>query len=118
MPSISPGRNGRSSCTRSNGNGWNATTLARRESPVRPAQARLSLRCIEPSIWPARIQTARVLLTTFSDTLASALQTKLKRLVSGEPRLAERIDVYSLDAIGLRLYKSHIAARRPSPAAR
>ena len=46
---------------------------------------------------------ARVLLTTFSDTLANALRTKLKRLVSSEPRLAERIDVYSLDAIGLRL---------------
>ena len=53
---------------------------------------------------------ARVLLTTFSDTLANALQTKLHRLVSNEPRLAERIDVYSLDAIGLRLYKSQIGA--------
>jgi hypothetical protein len=51
---------------------------------------------------------ARVLLTTFSDTLAHALQTRLKRLVSNEPRLAERIDVYSIDAIGQRLYKSHI----------
>jgi superfamily I DNA/RNA helicase len=51
---------------------------------------------------------ARVLLATFSDTLAHALQSKLKRLVSGEPRLAERIDVHSLNAIGLRLYKSHI----------
>ena len=50
---------------------------------------------------------ARVLLTTFSDTLAHALHTKLKRLVGSELRLAERIDVYSLDAIGLRLYKSH-----------
>ena len=50
---------------------------------------------------------ARVLLTTFSDALAHALQTKLKRLVGNEPRLAERIDVYSLNAIGLRLYKSH-----------
>jgi mRNA-degrading endonuclease RelE of RelBE toxin-antitoxin system len=50
---------------------------------------------------------ARVLLTTFSDTLANALQTKLRRLLSGEPRLAERIDVYSLNAIGLRLYKAH-----------
>ena len=50
---------------------------------------------------------ARVLLTTFSDTLAHALHTKLKRLVGGEPRLAERIDVHSLDAIGLRLYRSH-----------
>jgi hypothetical protein len=51
---------------------------------------------------------ARVLLTTFSDTLASALQSKLKRLLGSEPRLAERIDVYSLNAIGLRLYKAHI----------
>jgi len=47
-------------------------------------------------------------LTTFSDTLANALQTKLKRLLASEPRLAERIDVYSLDAIGLRLYKAHV----------
>lgn len=50
---------------------------------------------------------ARVLLTTFSDTLANALRTKLKRLVSNEPRLAERIDVHAINAIGLRLYKSH-----------
>ena len=50
----------------------------------------------------------RVLLTTFSDTLASALRTKLKRLLASEPRLAERIDVYSLDAIGMRLYKAHV----------
>ncbi len=51
---------------------------------------------------------ARVLLTTFTDPLASALHTRLKRLVSNEPRLAERIDVYSLDAIGLRLCKAHL----------
>ena len=50
---------------------------------------------------------ARVLLTTFSDTLANALHTKLKRLAGSEPRLAERIDVHSLNAIGLRLYKAH-----------
>lgn len=50
---------------------------------------------------------SRVLLTTFSDTLASALRTKLKRLLGNEPRLAERMDVYSINAIGLRLYKSH-----------
>ena len=49
---------------------------------------------------------ARVLLTTFSDTLASALRTQLKRLVASEPRLAERIDVHSLNAIGLRLYRA------------
>jgi superfamily I DNA/RNA helicase len=51
---------------------------------------------------------SRILLTTFSDTLANALQTKLRRLLSGEPRLAERIDVHSLHAIGLRLYKAHV----------
>jgi mRNA-degrading endonuclease RelE of RelBE toxin-antitoxin system len=51
---------------------------------------------------------ARVLLTTFSDTLANALQTKLKRLLGSDPRLAERVDVHSLNAIGLRLYKSHV----------
>jgi mRNA-degrading endonuclease RelE of RelBE toxin-antitoxin system len=51
---------------------------------------------------------ARVLLTTFSDTLADALQTKLRRLLGGEPRLAERIDVHSLNAIGQRLYKAHV----------
>jgi mRNA-degrading endonuclease RelE of RelBE toxin-antitoxin system len=50
---------------------------------------------------------ARVLLTTFSDILANALRTQLKRLVSNEPRLAERIYVYSINAIGSRLYKSH-----------
>ncbi|QDL39695.1 3'-5' exonuclease [Rhodoferax sediminis] len=49
---------------------------------------------------------ARVLLTTFSDTLATALHTKLKRLVGSEPRLAERIDVVSLNTIGQRLYKA------------
>ena len=51
---------------------------------------------------------ARVLLTTFSDTLANALKAKLKRLLGNEPRLAERIDVYSLDAVAQRLYKAHI----------
>jgi mRNA-degrading endonuclease RelE of RelBE toxin-antitoxin system len=50
---------------------------------------------------------ARVLLTTFSDTLANALQTKLRRLVSNEPRLAERLEVHSIDAIGHRLFKPY-----------
>jgi superfamily I DNA/RNA helicase len=51
---------------------------------------------------------ARVLLATFSDTLAHALRTKLRRLIGSEPRLAERIDVHSLDAIGQRLFKAHV----------
>lgn len=51
---------------------------------------------------------ARVLLTTFSDPLAHALHTRLKRLLAHEPRLGERIDVVSLPAIGLRLHKAHV----------
>jgi hypothetical protein len=51
---------------------------------------------------------ARVLLATFSDTLAHALRTQLKRLLGNEPRLGERIDVHSLGALGSRLYGAHV----------
>ena len=47
---------------------------------------------------------ARVLLTTFSDALANALRTKLARLIHHEPRIAERLEVYAMNAIGERLY--------------
>jgi hypothetical protein len=47
---------------------------------------------------------ARILLTTFSETLASALRTKLVRLIGTEPRLRERIDVDALDAVAHRLH--------------
>jgi UvrD-like helicase C-terminal domain/AAA domain len=50
---------------------------------------------------------SRVLLTTFSETLANALRTKLRRLISNEPRLAERLEVYALNALGTRLYEKH-----------
>ncbi|SRR6266496_3972370 len=53
---------------------------------------------------------ARVLLTTFSEALANALRTQIRRLVSNEPRLAERIDVHAIEAIGTRLYRSHFGA--------
>lgn len=49
---------------------------------------------------------ARVLLATFSDTLAHALHAKLRRLIGNEPRLGERIDVHSLNTLGIRLHKS------------
>jgi mRNA-degrading endonuclease RelE of RelBE toxin-antitoxin system len=48
---------------------------------------------------------SRVLLTTFSRTLANALQTQLIRLVGNQPRLGERIEVHSMNAIGRRLYQ-------------
>ena len=51
-------------------------------------------------------QDALVLLTTFSDTLASALRQKLHRLISNEPRLAERIEVQAMNAVGTRLYEA------------
>ena len=50
---------------------------------------------------------ARVLLTTFSDPLANALRTKLKLLISGEPRLAERLEVASLESVAEKLYAIH-----------
>ena len=55
---------------------------------------------------------ARMLLTTFSDPLAHALHTRLRRLLGNEPRLAERIDVHALDAVGERLYKAHVGEPR------
>ena len=48
----------------------------------------------------------RVLLATFSEPLARALQSQLRRLISPEPRLAERIDVGALDAVAVRMHKS------------
>lgn len=53
-----------------------------------------------------------VLLATWSETLASALQVKLKRLLGGEPRLGERIEVMSLPALGQRLYGSLVGPVR------
>lgn len=50
---------------------------------------------------------SRILLTTFSDTLARALKYKMKSLISNEPRIAERLEVYSLDTVGHRLYESN-----------
>jgi len=50
---------------------------------------------------------ARVLLTTYSDTLAHALQTKLRRLIGNEPKLGDRIDVHSINSLGIRLAKMY-----------
>jgi len=49
---------------------------------------------------------ATVLLTTFSNTLANALRQKLHRLISNEPRLAERLQVQAMNAVGLRLFEA------------
>ncbi len=49
---------------------------------------------------------ARILLTTFSDTLADTLRTRLTRLIHNQPRLAERVEVEAIDAVGERLYRA------------
>jgi superfamily I DNA/RNA helicase len=53
-----------------------------------------------------RYPEGRVLLATYSEPLANALAVRLRRLVSTEPRLRERIDVGAIPAVGARLYRS------------
>ena len=48
---------------------------------------------------------ARVLLATFSGALANALAGRLRKLVASTPRVAEGIDVESLDDLALRLHR-------------
>ncbi len=51
---------------------------------------------------------ARVLLTTFSGTLANALRVKLRRLIGNEPRIAERLEVHATNAIARRLHDLNV----------
>jgi mRNA-degrading endonuclease RelE of RelBE toxin-antitoxin system len=55
---------------------------------------------------------ARVLLATFSETLASALRVRLSRLIGNEPRLGERLEVRSVDGIARRLYEANFGKLR------
>jgi superfamily I DNA/RNA helicase len=50
---------------------------------------------------------ARVLLTTFSETLANALRARLRRLIGNEPRLGERLEVHSMRSLAMRLYEAN-----------
>ncbi len=50
----------------------------------------------------------RVLLATFSDALAAALRTRLRRLIGNEPKIAERLEVHSVSGIGRRLYAASV----------
>lgn len=59
-----------------------------------------------------RFDEGRVLLATFSDTLANALRNSLFRLVSNQPKLAERIDVESMDGVGGRLFEKQFGKPR------
>ncbi len=51
---------------------------------------------------------SRVLLTTFSDALASLLKAKLQLLFPQSPDTNSRIAVDSLDAVALRLYEAEL----------
>jgi len=55
---------------------------------------------------------ARVLLTTFSEPLANLLRTRVNRLISNEPRIAERLEVHAITAIGQRLHEIHVGKVR------
>ena len=59
---------------------------------------------------------ARVLMTTFSSTLAEFLRTQLRRLTRSEPRLAERVEAEAIDTVGDRLFRARIGS--PNIAAR
>jgi len=48
---------------------------------------------------------ARVLLTTFSEALASTLRMKLSHLIGTEPRVRERVDVDPLEIVARRLHE-------------
>jgi superfamily I DNA/RNA helicase len=47
---------------------------------------------------------ARILLATFSETLANALKIKLRVLIQNQPHLADQVEVYAMNALGERLY--------------
>ncbi len=49
---------------------------------------------------------SRVLLTTFSNTLANDLRAKLRRLISKTPKLADQLEVDAIDTVGQRLYRA------------
>ena len=51
---------------------------------------------------------SRVLLVTFSDTLANALRNKLRVLIHNQPVLGEQIEVYAMNALGERLHSMNL----------
>jgi len=58
---------------------------------------------------------SRLLLTTFSEPLANALRSKLRQLISNEPKLGERIEVHAMNSIGQRLYELNISKLKLAP---
>lgn len=59
---------------------------------------------------------ARVILATFSEPLANALRLKLRRLVAGEPRLGERLEVFDMATLARRLYALNVGPQKVADA--
>ena len=55
---------------------------------------------------------ARVLLTTFSETLAGSLRSRVTRLIRNEPRLMERLEVAAIHQVCERLYKAQFGVAK------
>jgi mRNA-degrading endonuclease RelE of RelBE toxin-antitoxin system len=51
----------------------------------------------------------RILLTTFSGTLANSLSSKLRRLLRSQPRLGEQIEIHSMEDWAKRLFETNFA---------
>ena len=49
----------------------------------------------------------RVLLITFTEALANALRTKLRRLISNQPRIGDQLEVNAMNLLGLRLFEKN-----------
>ncbi len=83
-----------------------------------PAGTGKTIVAIHRAVFLARAHPdARVLLTTISDALAQVLRTRVKWLIRSRPRLAEQVEVDSIDTVGERLYRARfgpprIASRR------
>ena len=78
-----------------------------------PAGTGKTIVAIHRAVFLARANPdSRVLLTTISDALAEVLRAKLKRLIRSRPRLAEHVEVDSIDAVGERLYGAQFGPPR------
>ena len=53
---------------------------------------------------------SRVLVTTFSNTLAGDLCEKLRRLIRNTPKLADQLEVDAIETVGERLYRGEFGS--------
>ena len=103
-----PWRSGRSSCTRPQ------RQLVEREysGPARvsgSAGTGKTIVALHRAVHLARAHPeSRVLLATFSEEVAAGLRARLKRLTGNEPKVAERLEVDSMNGIGRRLYAANV----------